>query len=248
MKWSGPGMNGAKMLVLLSTAVLLLILFYIRKEMIHERDTLDEKEYVKLSPYDVLFREYADTTVCDWMLLAAIAYVESKFDTTSVSKNGPHGLMQIMPNTYRQLLNEMGVSDTTEFSTRMNIRVASYYIASLDKNFYFINKKERLNYILASYNGGPGHVFDAMRIAKKHGLNRYSWKDISGVLKTMNREEVYTDSICKCGKFEASQTLHYIDKVQRKYKEYKELELIFNSKNRLEGNIKNIENEVHNNN
>ncbi len=247
MKWSGPGMNGAKMLVLLSTALLLLILFYIRKEMMLEQKS-EKKEYVKLSPYDDLFREYADTAVCDWMLLAAIAYVESKFDTTSSSQNGAHGIMQIMPSTYRHLLGEMGVTDTNDYSTRMNIRAASHYIANLDKQFYFINKKERMNYILGSYNGGPGRIFDAMRIAKKQGVNRYSWKELTSILKTMNREEVYTDSLCKCGKFEAAQTIRYVEKVQRKYKEYKELELIFHSTNGLEDKKKNIENEVHNNN
>lgn len=232
MKWSKPGMNGAKMLLLVSTAVLLIILFNIRKEMLREQKP-EEDKYIKFSPYDDIFREYADTAVCDWMLLAAIAYVESKFDSTSVSKQGARGVMQIMPGTYKQLLSEMGESDTTGFSVRMNIRVAACYLSHLDKQFGFINKEERQNYILASYNCGPGRVFDAMRIARKKGLNRYRWKEISGVLKTMNKEEVYTDSICKFGKFEAAQTLHYVDKVNRKYKEYKELELIFHSKNLL---------------
>ena len=42
----------------------------------------------RISPYDSLFRAYADTIGWDWKMLAAVAYVESKFDTAATSNVG----------------------------------------------------------------------------------------------------------------------------------------------------------------
>jgi len=39
------------------------------------------------------------------------------------------------------------------------------------------DKQERLNFILASYNAGLGHIYDAMALAKKYGKNNLVWKD-----------------------------------------------------------------------
>ena len=52
-----------------------------------------------ISPYDDLFKAYSGHISYPWQLLAAIAYVESKFDPRVVSWAGARGLMQIMPST-----------------------------------------------------------------------------------------------------------------------------------------------------
>ncbi|MBO5865737.1 MAG: lytic transglycosylase domain-containing protein, partial [Bacteroidaceae bacterium] len=54
--------------------------------------------YTLLSPYDDHFREAADSVGYDWTLIAAIAYTESRFDSTAVSDAGAQGVMQVMPN------------------------------------------------------------------------------------------------------------------------------------------------------
>ena len=65
--------------------------------------------YVTLSPYDKHFRKAADSLFhCDWKLLAAIAFTESRFDSTALSGVGAKGVMQIMPRTLRG----MGIPDT----------------------------------------------------------------------------------------------------------------------------------------
>ena len=55
----------------------------------------------RISVYDSIFQHYADTIGWDWKMLAAVAYVESKFDTAAVSNVGAQGLMQMMPQTAR---------------------------------------------------------------------------------------------------------------------------------------------------
>ena len=49
-------------------------------------DTVDSVvPYFRISAYDSIFQQYADTIGWDWKMLAAVAYVESKFDTSATS-------------------------------------------------------------------------------------------------------------------------------------------------------------------
>ena len=236
-------MTAKKLIILLATATLILILFLTRTCKQAPAETLSEEprevpeQFVYISPFDSIFRLYADS-VCDWKMLAAIAYVESKFDTTARSYRGAQGLMQIMPSTYRHLLAKMGVADTMAQSVELDVRVAVKYIDDLGNLFDFINEKERMNYILGSYNGGSNHIFDAMRVARKKGINRYNWNSLSPVLASLSDPEVYNDSVCQFGQFDATETLNYVKRVNRKYNEYKSKELLFQAVEKLADNNK----------
>ena len=244
-KYNGPEMNAKKLIILLVTAALILTLFLTRTckqdpvPEITAEEVVEEapRQFVYISPFDSIFRLYADS-VCDWKMLAAIAYVESKFDTTARSHRGAQGLMQIMPSTYHHLLAKMGVSDTMAQSVELDIRVAVKYIDDLGDLFDFINENERMNYILGSYNGGSNHIFDAMRIARKKGINRYNWNSLSPVLASLSDPEVYNDSVCQYGSFDATETLNYVKRVNRKYNEYKSKELMFLAFEKLADNNK----------
>ena len=190
-------MTFKKVLVLILTALLILILFLTRTRCrggdagigsCDEKNVAPE-QFIDISPFDSLFRLYADS-VCDWKMLAAIAYVESKFDTAARSHRGAQGLMQIMPATYRHTLAKMGVPDTMAQSVELDVRVAVRYLDELSELFSFINERERINYILGSYNGGSNHIFDAMRIARKNGVNRYNWNSLTPVLTSLSDPEV----------------------------------------------------------
>ena len=231
IQYNGPEMNVKKILILLLTAALILVLFLTKTRCGNEVETGEDlqevpEQFVYISPFDSIFRVYADS-VCDWKMLAAIAYVESKFDTTARSYRGAQGLMQIMPSTYRHLLSKMGESDTLAQNVELDVRVAVRYLDDLSDLFSFINEDERINYMLGSYNGGSNHIFDAMRIARKNGVNRYSWSSLTPVLVSLKDPEVYTDSVCRYGMFDATETLQYVRKVKRKYKEYSDLDLLF---------------------
>ena len=230
-RYNGPEMNVKKILILLLTAALILILFLTRSRSENEAESGEElrevpQQFVYISPFDSIFRLYADS-ICDWKMLAAIAYVESKFDTTARSYRGAQGLMQIMPSTYRHLLSKMGESDTLAQNVELDVKVAVRYLNDLSNLFSFINEKERINYMLGSYNGGSNHIFDAMRIARKNGVNRYNWSSLTPVLVSLKDPEVYTDSVCQYGMFDATETLQYVNRVKRKYKEYSDLDLLF---------------------
>ena len=95
-----------------------------------------------------------------------------------------------------------------------------------------------MNYILGSYNGGSNHIFDAMRVARKNGVNRYNWNSLSPVLASLSDPEVYNDSVCQFGQFDATETLNYVKQVNRKYNEYKSRELMFRAFEKLADNNK----------
>ena len=178
----------------------------------------------RISPYDSIFRTYADTIGWDWKMLAAVAYVESKFDTSAVSAVGAQGLMQIMPVTARA----MGIPEGMEHDPDESVRAAAEYFAYLSQMFRRVPSSERINFVLASYNAGFGHVQDAMRLADKYGKNRYVWNDnVETYLRLKNDSVYFTDSLCRNGRFAGTETILFVRRVQHKYGEYRLREEMF---------------------
>lgn len=183
--------------------------------------------YINISPFDIHFREAADSLGWDWKFLAAIGFIESRFDSTARSDAGASGVMQVMPRTLQQF----GVPDSLHLEPRSNIIAATELLKNLNYIFRRIdNFEERSNFILASYNAGIGHVSDAMRLADKHGHNRYKWKNsVDTFLKLKCQPEYYTDSLCKNGQFsDWKQTLQFVEKVKRTWKRYEDLQEAYN--------------------
>ena len=162
----------------------------------------------KISHYDDLFKKYAQEIGWDWRMLASLAYTESNFDTTAVSWAGAKGLMQLMPATARA----MGVPAGKEQNPEESIKAAVKYIAATDRSFNMIpDKQERLNFILASYNAGLGHIYDAMALAKKYGKNNLVWKDnVENFILLKSNEEYFTDPVCKNGYFRGIETFNFV--------------------------------------
>ena len=179
---------------------------------------VDTASIFRVSAYDSIFRAYADTIGWDWKMLAAVAYVESKFDTAAVSSVGARGLMQIMPQTARA----MGIPEGMEHDPDESVRAAAAYFEYLSHLFRRVPEGERINFVLASYNAGFGHIQDAMRLASKYGKNRYVWNDnVESYLRLKNDSVYFTDSLCRNGRFNATETILFVRRVQHKYGEYR---------------------------
>ncbi len=80
----------------------------------------------------------------DPFLIKAIIHTESDFDHRAVSKRGARGLMQLMPDTAR----ELHVRDS--FNARQNIDAGTRYFKRLLNMF-----KGNVRLSLAAYNAGP---------------------------------------------------------------------------------------------
>lgn len=172
-----------------------------------------------ISHFDDLFKKYAPEIGWDWRLLASLAYTESNFDPNAVSWAGAKGLMQLMPATARA----MGVPAGKEQDPEESIKAAVKYIAATSKSFTSLPEAERINFVLASYNSGIGHVFDAMALAEKYGKNKYVWRDnVENFILLKSNEEYFTDPVCKNGYFRGIETYNFVRDITARFEQYKE--------------------------
>lgn len=120
--------------------------------------------------YDQHIRSVGRRYSVDPSLIKAIIHTESDFNHRAVSRKGAQGLMQLMPDTAR----ELRVSDP--FDPLENIEGGTRYLRQLLDNF-----GNNLILSLAAYNAGPGLVqrtggvpaIDETRNYVKKVLRRY---------------------------------------------------------------------------
>lgn len=95
-------------------------------------------------------------------LIASIIQAESSFQPRALSRAGAYGLMQIMPDTWRQVNKESRVCSgrhqgecTSEcyYNSELNIRVGTNYIKTLVQKY-----QGNMLLAVAAYNAGPGAV------------------------------------------------------------------------------------------
>jgi membrane-bound lytic murein transglycosylase F len=175
----------------------------------------------RISYFDGIFKQYASEINWDWRLLAAIAFTESNFNPEVVSWAGARGLMQLMPGTARSV----GVSAGKENDPQESVAGAVKYLILLDKRFQMIaDKKERNNFILASYNAGLGHIYDAMALTEKYGRNKHVWfGNVEHYMLLKSSEEYYADPVCKNGYFRGIETYNFVRKVNEHYEKYQKV-------------------------
>lgn len=173
-----------------------------------------------ISRFDPIMQKVGAEEGCDWRLMSAIAYSESRFIEDLVSSQGAAGIMQIRPVVARHF--NVPVEDIDD--TETNIRLAGMLLSELDTMLRMpasTPNEDRLSIILASYNAGIGHVLDARRLARAEGANPNSWDDVSRYLQLKADPAYYEHDAVQCGKFTGSgQTLGYVKEVMRKYNQY----------------------------
>ncbi len=182
-------------------------------------DTLAVTPPGGISPYDHVFKQYAQEIGWDWRLLAAIACCESGFDPNATSWMGARGLMQVMPKTARSY----GVNEEDLGNPEVSIRVASKVLKDIEgimRNR--TGPEDRLKFILASYNAGAGHVIDAIALARKHELDPRVWSEnVEQAMLWKMDPEYYNDSVCSNGYCRGTEPVDYVIKVLNCYENYK---------------------------
>ena len=185
--------------------------------------SLHNSKYYKLkngviSSFDPIIKEEAKKIGWDWRLLAAVIYQESGFDPEATSHLGAVGLMQVMPETSIQL----GFEDYQE--PQDNIKVGAYYLKYLEKMFskLDLDTLNQTKFTLAAYNAGPGHVFDAMRLAESYGKNPKVWdNNVDYFLLHKSQPELYRDSVVRFGYCDGRQTFRFVNNIIENYTHYK---------------------------
>ncbi len=101
----------------------------------------------QLKPFDREFRSAAKSNKVDDAFVRAIAHAESAFDPKATSAKGAVGVMQLMPETAR----ELGVSDG--YAHDQSIRGGARHLAALLRRY-----KGDYTRAAAAYNAGIGAV------------------------------------------------------------------------------------------
>ena len=173
-----------------------------------------------ISAYDNLIRRISEQEGHDWRLMSAIAYHESRFTPDITSRSGARGLMQIMPSVARQF----DVPADRIADPETNVWLANKLMSEIMSSLRLpasTPEKDRMSIVLASYNGGIGHVSDARRLARLNGENPNSWEVVARYLELKAQPEYYENEVVKCGRFTGSrQTLAYVDDVMGRYDKY----------------------------
>ena len=173
----------------------------------------------EISLYDRLFKQHARMVGWDWRLLAAQAYQESAFDPEAVSFMGAMGLMQLMPSTARSV----GVRMDHVFVPEHNVKGAVKLIGQLKEHYSEIgNESERINFVLAAYNAGAGHVDDARRLAKKYGKDPNRWLgNVDSYVLRMSQPRFYNQPEVQHGYFRGRETHDYVNSIRARWEEYR---------------------------
>ncbi len=105
--------------------------------------------------FEHVLRHHASNYGLDPALLAAVVYVESRFDPEAESAAGAIGLMQLLPDTAKGIALRTGgerfvVSDLRD--PEINVRYGSWYLDHLWRRY------EDRRLVLAAYHAGQGNV------------------------------------------------------------------------------------------
>lgn len=150
--------------------------------------------------YNAFVEKYAHEYGVPTELVWAVIKTESGFDSSAVSHKGAIGLMQMMPETFVWLTNDI-LHDSHEvgmlYDPETNIKYGTYYLSRLYGRF------GSWDTALAAYNGGEGNVSDWLK-DKKYSDDGVNLK-IDKIPSQFN------------------ETKNYVKKVNNYCKKYKEL-------------------------
>jgi membrane-bound lytic murein transglycosylase MltF len=121
-----------------------------------------------------IIKRYAGQYEFDWLVIAAQAYQESRFDQSKRSSAGAVGVMQILPSTAAD--KSVGIPDISKLDN--NVHAGVKYLNWLRQTYYTnetISPLDRVLFSFAAYNAGPGNMKRARRHAKKMGFDPNRW-------------------------------------------------------------------------
>jgi membrane-bound lytic murein transglycosylase MltF len=136
------------------------------------RNAASGKEMKKFEQTIALFRKYGGQYGFDSLMVAAQGYQESRLDQSKMSPRGAVGVMQILPDTGR----DMGVDDINDLDG--NIRAGVRYLRKIyDTQFAGapMSEVDKGLFCFAAYNAGPRRVAQLREKAKEMGLDPNKW-------------------------------------------------------------------------
>lgn len=174
----------------------------------------------KISQYDDMIKSISKKHNWDWRLLASMIYQESRFRPKVKSWMGAFGIMQLMPNTAAVY----GVD--TASSVEDQIAAGVKFIKWIDRQLpeSIDDPEERTKFILAAYNVGIAHIYDARRLADKYGTDPDVWTgSVDQFILHKSNPKYYTDSVVRYGYARGEETFNYVVEIFDRYEHYKKV-------------------------
>ena len=163
------------------------------------RNSLSDEEFQRFKETAQFFKKYADMYDFDWLVVAALAYQESRIDQSKRSQAGAIGVMQVLPSTAAD--RNVGIQNIEKIEN--NIHAGVKYLRFMIDRYYAKEPMDRLNkglFALASYNAGPAKVAKLRKETREMGLDPNVWfRNVEIVAaKRIGRETVqYVSNIYK---------------------------------------------------
>ena len=82
-----------------------------------------------------------------------------------------------------------------------------------------VDSTERVKFVLAAYNAGLGHVYDAQRLAEKYGKYPDVW-DNNVDYFILNKSKYCNDTCCHAGYLRGTQTYRLVEEVLDRFYQY----------------------------
>lgn len=114
----------------------------------------DQTDPISSYEYHDIIVKYAEEYKVPVTLIYAVIECESSFRETTKSSAGACGLMQLMPVTYNDVREWLGLDYTDDqiMDPEVNIQCGTYYLSRMYKMF------DDWELAVAAYNAGPGNV------------------------------------------------------------------------------------------
>ncbi len=121
-----------------------------------------------------IIKRYAGQYDFDWIIIAAQAYQESRFDQNKRSPAGAVGVMQLLPTTAAD--KAVGIPDIS--TVENNVHAGVKYLHWLRETYFSeptISPLDRVLFSFAAYNAGPGNMQRARKRARRLGFDPNRW-------------------------------------------------------------------------
>ncbi len=162
---------------------------------------------IRYPKYKELFETAGNEYNIHPILLASLAYQESKWNRKAKSPTGVRGIMMLTQTTAKSL----GVKNRlkAEESIFGGAKYLAKIISRLDEK---IKEPDRTWIALAAYNVGFGHILDAQELAVILGKNPNTWKDLKGVLPLLRFKKYY--KTLKHGYARGLEPVRYVQRIR----------------------------------
>lgn len=158
------------------------------------KDATAKGLFLTAQSYPVITERLGNAPV-EWALIHSIIRQESMFDPSAQSPVGATGLMQLMPNTAKNLAKQIGMPYNTARLTNSdyNIRLGTRYLQELLERY-----DGSYPMAIAAYNAGPGRVDKWVKTfgdPRNGSVDLVDWIEMIPIYETRNYVQRVMESV-----------------------------------------------------